>query len=253
MNGARRGVIAALLGCVTVAACTEVSTDPQVPVSLQFDSLPALAVVVGDTMRDGTLQPARLPVRAFSGNGSTVSDSQLRVLGIDTTSVKAFGLVNGLFLTGKVVTAAVRIVAQAGGLQSQTQTFAVVAAPTALTRSAASASDSIVSLPLDSVSRFVDTRVRVLRDTTPVNGLRVHFRVAAFPAALLDSVRLVGTDGRNATSALMTGGAALIRVKVYPKTGATGTDSVLLEASINALGASVPGSPLTFPIRLTVF
>jgi hypothetical protein len=250
VNRRGRGVIAALLGGTAFAACTDVSTDPQVPVSLQFDSLPALAVVVGDTMRDGTQRPARLPVRAFSGSGAPVSDSQLKVIGIDTGSVKAFGLVSGLFLTGKAVTASVRIVAQAGALQSQTQTFAVVDIPTTLSRTSTSVTDSIVSNPLDTVNRFVDTKVQVLTGTTALNGLRVRFRILNFPATLLDSVRLVSTDGKNATSALMSGGTALIRVKVYSKPGVRGADTVRVEASITARGVSVPGSPLTIPVRV---
>ena len=256
---AGRGAITALLVSASVAACTGVSTDPETPVSLQFDSLPALAVVVGDTMRGGDLLPARVPVRAFNGSGSAVSDGQLRLLGIDTTSVKAFEVISDLRLVGKVETPAVRIVAQSGSLQSQTQTFAVVPPPTGIVRTSA-AGDSIVYDRPDTAQRFRDVGVNVIRQVAPestlvsLNGLRVQFRVVSF-SALLDSVRLVGTGtGRNATSAIVTGGTATIRLKAYTKAGTTGQSGmVVLQALHRSRGAEIRGSPLTITVRLVPF
>lgn len=259
MTVARRGLIAVLLSCAVVAGCTDVSTDPQVPVSLQFDSLPALAVVVGDTMRGGDLLPARVPVRAFNGAGGAVSDTQLRIIGIDTGSVRAFTAIGGLRLVGRVETPAVRVVAQAGSLQSQTQTFAVVPRPTGLFN-IDSVGDTLVYDRPDTAQRFRDVsllvfrRVAVESTTVVLNGLRVRLRVVGFTTSLLDSVRIVGTaSGRDASSALVTDGAAKLRVKAYPKPGATGTGRIDLEASHRALGSEVPGSPLRFSIRLRRF
>ncbi|HYW50150.1 MAG TPA: hypothetical protein VE861_06075 [Gemmatimonadaceae bacterium] len=255
----RRGSTAALLFGATLAACTDVSTDPQVPVSLQFDSLPALAVVVGDTMRGGDLLPARVPVRAFSGSGAAVADTQLRLIGIDTTSVRAFTVIGGLQLVGVSEAPSVRIVAQAGSLQSQTQTFAVVPRPTGIVKSS-SVSDSIVYDRPDTAQRFADVGIQVLRRAAPesttvaLNGLRVRFRVVSFTTSILDSVRLVGTSsGRDASSAVMSSNAATLRVKAYTKAGATGTGVVTLEASHRALGRDVPGSPLQVTVRLKPF
>ena len=254
-----RGLAAALLAAAALNACTDVSTDPQVPVSLQFDSLPALAVVVGDTMRGGDLVPVAVPVRAFDGSGSIVSDSQVRLIGIDTTSVKAFRVIGGLRLVGTTETAAVRIVAQAGSLQSQTQTFAVVPAPTAMVTSN-TASDSIVYDRPDTALRFRDANVNVIRQVTPestlvsLNGLRVRMRVVSFSTTILDSVRLVGTgSGRPATSAVVTGGVAALRLKAYTRSGATGTGTVVLEASHRARGVEIAGSPLRITLRLVPF
>lgn len=254
-----RGVFAALLAGAVIAACTDVSTDPQVPVSLQFDSLPALAVVVGDTLRDGSLNPVRIPVMAFSGSGSIISDSALRVIGTDTASAKAFAVLPGLLLKGTTVNSAVRIVAQAGALQSQPQTFAVVPAPTSIVRDSVTATDSILSLvsvPIAAESAYVAKAravVRVRSGTTAVNGLRVAFRIVSFPTTLVDSMRLVQSPtgvARITNSALMRGDTATIHMQVFGKKGVAGTGSVVLEASIKALGVPVPGSPLTITMKL---
>lgn len=256
---ARRGLVAALLTAAALAGCTDVSTDPRVPLSLQFDSLPALAVVVGDTMRGADLLPAAIPVRAFDGNGGSVSDSQVRLIGIDSASVKAFKVISGLRLVGTTEIASVRIVAQAGSLQSQTQTFAVVPPPTGMVTSN-TAADSIVYDRPDTAQRFRDVSVNVIRQVVPestlvsLNGLRVRMRVVRFSTAILDSVRLVGTgSGRPATSAIITGGAATLRLKAYTKAGATGTGTVTLEASHRARGIEIPGSPLLITLRLVPF
>lgn len=251
---ARRGAVAALLLAAVVAGCTEVSTDPQVPVSLQFDSLPALAIVVGDTMRGADLLPARVPVKAFNGAGGVVSDTQIRLIGIDSSSVRSFRVISGLRLVAIAESPAVRIVAQAGSLQSQTQTFAVHPQPTGIGRG--TTTDSIVYNAVDTATRFRDitaTLGRVVPDSAQrlLDGLPIRFRVASFPAAILDSVRLVSpTGGRSITSALVTAGRATIRVKVYPKSGATGTGSLVVEATATALGVPVVGSPLALPVTL---
>lgn len=257
--GGVRGVAAALLTGAALLGCTDVSTDPQVPVSLQFDSLPALAVVVGDTMRGADLLPTAVPVRAFDGSGGSVSDSLVRLIGIDSTSIRAFSVISGLRLVGTREATSVRIVAQAGSLQSQTQTFAVVPAPTGMVTSN-TATDSIVYDRPDTALRFRDVSVNVIRRVVPestlvsLNGLRVKLRVVNFSSTILDSVRLVGTgSGRPATSAIVTGGAATLRLKAYTKSGATGTGTVTVEASHRARGADIPGSPGLITVRLVPF
>lgn len=255
----RRGIAAALLTFAALAGCTEVSTVPEVPLSLQFDSLPALAVVVGDTMRGATLAPASVPIRAFDGNGGVVSDSQLRLIGIDTTSVRAFRVIPGFRIVGLRETAAVRVVAQAGPLQSQTQTFAVVPVPTGIVKST-TVNDSIVYDRPDTSLRFADIGVNVVRQVVAestlvsLNGLRVGFTVDSFSRAILDSVRLVGTGtGRAATSAVVNAGAATLRLKAYTRAGVTGRGVVRLQVAHLTRGVPTAGTPFTLTVRLVPF
>jgi hypothetical protein len=231
-----------------------VGTDPQVPFSLQFDSLPAQAIVLGDTMRGEGLTPARVPVKVFNSSGGTVSDSAIVVRGIDTQSVNSFRVIGGLQLVGTRLSTAVRIVAQAGSLQSQTQTFAVVPRPRSII-AGDTTTDVIVYDFTDSTTRFRDITAALLDSTSAaVNGLRVRWRVASFSTAILDSVRLISpSGGRSIVSTVTTSGVATIRVKAYPKTGATGTGTIVVEASSAALGAPIPGSPLALTVRLAQF
>lgn len=255
----RRGICAALLTGAAIGGCTEISTDPQVPLSLQFDSLPALAVVVGDTMRGGDLLPARVPVRALNSSGGTVSDSQVRLIGIDTLSVKAFSVIGGLRLLGKAENATVRVVAQAGSLQSQTQTFAVVPRPTGIGVGSTEV-DSIVYDRSDTATRYRDVKVSIFRQAAPestavfLNGLRVRLRVVSFTDSILDSVRLVSaSSGKDAASTLMSAGLATLRLKAYTRRGARGKGLVTLEASHRAFGADIPRSPFRFTVALVPF
>lgn len=257
----RRGIAAALLtGAAVIAGCTDVSTDPQIPVSLQFDSLPALSVVVGDTVRGDSLEPARLGVRAFNGAGGIVGDSQVRIIGIDSASRSAFRMIDGLKLVGTAQNTSVRLVAQAGSLQSQIQTLAVIEAPTGIVKRSVGR-DSIMYDRVDTVNRFIDASVAVVRATgattrDSINGLRVRFRVVSFSSDLIDSVRLVSpTSGRSITSVLSTSKLATIRVKAYfSKVGLAGqSGSIVLEARTRVLGADVPGSPLRDTVALVPF
>ena len=244
-------MLAALLVSAAAAACTEVSTNPQFPVSLQFDSLPSGAVVVGDTMRGVDLLPAAIPARSFNAAGAALTDSLVRVIGIDTTSVKAFSIISGLKLVGRIITPSVSVVAQSGALQSQTQTFAVVPVPTQLGRFAADSAASVVYDEPDTSKRSVTVRAQLSADTVLLNGLRIKFRVVNFPNALLDSVRIVsGTPARDVTSAISVSGSASVTIRVYPKTAAQGSGLLTLEASSIALGRNVPQSPLRFTVKL---
>lgn len=251
----RRGAFAVLLVSAAVSACTGVSTDPQVPLALQFDSLPALAIVVGDTMRGDNLLPARLPVRAFDGNGTAMNDTVLRVIGIDSASAAAFTRISDLRLVARRESPTVRIVGQAGALQSQTLTFAVVPRPTGMVRTTA-ATDSLVYNRADTSQRFVDVGVNVVRQAAPestvvaLNGLRVRMRLVSFTDSILDSVRIVNTAGRSDVSSLVAGGAAKLTLKAYPKATARGRGTVTIEASHRALGVEIPGSPLRVTIPL---
>lgn len=258
MSTSGRGIVAALLGCAAVAACTGISTDPGIPLSIQFDSLPAQAVVVGDTMRGGDQLPARIALQAFNSSGTVVSDTQLRVIGIDTASTNAFEVISGLRIVGRTVAAAVRVVGQAGSLQSQTQTFAVHPRPTLLGIGDTLA-DSIVYDGIDTTKRFRDvsaTLYRKVGDSTArfLDGLRVRFRVASFTDSILDSVRILPTTGGRAiSSTLVTGGLATVKVKAYPKAGARGRGSVSVEATFSVFGRPVAGSPLLLPVTLVPF
>ena len=64
--------IAMLAASVLAFGCAELGTDPQVPVAIEFDSIPYPAVIAGDTMRDSMGVVARLGGVAYNLNGDVL-------------------------------------------------------------------------------------------------------------------------------------------------------------------------------------
>ena len=68
----------------SVFACTDISSDPHTVLSLQFDSLPAPGVAVGDTLRDTLGVVARPVVHAFNYQGDEIIPAPVFFLSPDT-------------------------------------------------------------------------------------------------------------------------------------------------------------------------
>src|SRR4051812_24537685 len=81
----------------TVVACTDVSGSSTSVLSLQFDTLPAPSVVVGDTLRDTTGAVVRPVVHAFNFKGSEIVPAPVYFLSPDSgvTVDSATGIVIG--------------------------------------------------------------------------------------------------------------------------------------------------------------
>jgi hypothetical protein len=239
VSGRERSRFAALLVATAFAACTEVDTAPDAVLSIQFDSLPAAAVVLGDTMRGGDLLAAPVRANAFNAAGDSLASRAVRLVPLDDSSATAFvyDSTRRLIVGARRISAA-RVVARAGDVQSQVQTFAVVPAPTRITRPDTVVRDSIIYNELLSTNRARDIAVFLARDSAgtlfPVNGLRVRFRLVRSPAAArFDSVRIVNSAGRATESVIQSGGAATLRVRVFPKPAyldSVFTDTLTVEA-----------------------
>jgi hypothetical protein len=246
-------VLAAALAAVTAAACTEVTTDPNSPVAIAFDSLPAPSVVAGDTMRDpetGAVVP--LAAQAFNSHGDSIHGVTFTFFPRDTGS--AIEIVDGNLLVGKTIRASqAGIVASLNGLQLP-QSIYVVPRPDALVQ----ATDSVPALVLivpdgpSNVSKD-SLRVRVRHDTTTadtvVRSWIVHFEITDSAKTLADSVRLVNDAGIASTvDTTDASGLASRKVRVFAKAGtSTGTtDSVVVFARSSYRGAQLPGSAVRF-------
>ena len=114
--------------CVIVAlcACTEVGTDPSVPVAIEIDRPPLPAIEAGDSLRDtlGVAQP--LVARALNSRNEVIADAPIRFLALRDSIVavdSTTGLVAGL-RAGEA-----DVVARVAGLQSVRLPLRVVDAP----------------------------------------------------------------------------------------------------------------------------
>ncbi len=268
---------AALLGGAA-AACTDVPSDPNTPISIEFDTtmLPSLAIVDGDTLRDaqGNVAPLRAVVRNV--NGAVIENASVTFVIPDSAAASQtlnVHLVNGdtvvsngasdpkIFSSSRVV----RLVAAIGNLQAASLELAVVLRPSALQRtSAASIPPIVYGTNGDTADLYSDSLgVRVVRGAngdTGVRRIRVQYRILDSAHATVDSVRITrDTTGRDSSSIATANesGFASRRLRIRGKPAGAGVpevDTVVVEARV-ILGprpADVLG-PVQFliPVRST--
>ena len=74
----RRPLFLCAVACLSALACADVSGSSTSVLSIQFDSLAAPSVVVGDTLRDTTGAVIVPVVRAFNFNGDEITPVTVR-------------------------------------------------------------------------------------------------------------------------------------------------------------------------------
>ena len=260
----------ALVVALASGACSEATTDPNSPVAIAFDSLPAPSIVVGDTLRDAlTGLVAPLTAQAFNSKGAPIANPNFTYFTRDTTG--ALRVVDGnLLVAGDTAhDATIPLIASLNGLQLQ-QKIDIVRRPDSLVQ----AFDSVPTFTLvvpDDPSNVTpgaltpDTmKVRVVHDSSgvlqPVKSWVVFYDVAYAAPKLADSVRIVaaGTSGTvrsappSAVDTTDASGYASRRVRVFAKAGTeVGTrDSVIVNISATYRGVPLAGSPVKVVLRV---
>ena len=268
--------LAAAASLAGAAACTDVPSDPNTPVSIEFDTtmLPSPSVITSDTLRDaeGNVAPLRAIVRDINGNtivgapvefiipDSAAAGQTLNVHVVNGDTVVAGPVADPAIFTGS---RQVRIVASIGNLQTAPVNLPVVLLPQRLNRTSADSIVGVITYGDNGASTRSDTTklysdslgVRVVRGATAdtgVRGIRVLYRILDPAPEALDSVRLVrDTTGRDSSSAAVTNdaGYASRRIRVRGKAGAA-PDTVVVEARVVLRPGTVLG-PVRFrvPVR----
>jgi hypothetical protein len=243
-----RWIAAAMLFTLALA-CTEFNTNPNAVIAVSLDPPMMPAVVAGDTLRDTNGVAQRLRGTAYNFHGDTLM-YRVKYLAIDGgVVVDTFGFVIG----DTARPSAIRLLADAGGLQTQPVRLFVVPKPTrvAVTDSV----DTLVASPRDTT---VALMLQVLHDSVttagpvadPVQGYIVSFAIQQpISGPPLDTVQaqLVNANGQRGwvdTTAI--DGTATQRIRVLP--GAV--DSVIVLATVKYKGANVAGSPARFALRV---
>jgi hypothetical protein len=270
-HASRARALRRLTGLVVVfvagaaAACTEVTSNLDAPVSVSFDVLPAPAVVfddtatthefidvqhaVGDTMRDinGVATPLR-PI-AYNVRGKRLPDQPFTYLVSDTTAslvVTAEGYV--IALKGRPT--AVPVIAKLPGLPDVQTLIYITSRPDSVEPVAASL-DTVRIFPTDSALRTPEGLVRVLHDTVqgttaatvPVGRYLVELAIVNAAPTLAESVSFV-TPAPRQTSIDTTDASGIAGrvVRVKPRTGlAAGLkpDSIVVTATVRYRGRVV--------------
>lgn len=247
MSRSRSYVVAALVvsTLTSALACTDISTDPNAVLSLQFDTLPAPAVVVGDTLRD-TLGVVVLPVvHAFNFQGDEIVPAP--VFFVSPDSGVTVDSASGAIVGDSLRSTPARIVANVGTLQA-IQKVAVTLRPDTI--APANALDSLLySVSDDSKNQSHDLTVSLRHGVAPTDSAVpswiVSFAIVSQHKAGL--VELVNDAGKpSVVDTTDASGIAGRQIRLHPVNldSVTQTDSVIIDATAKFHGAPVSGSPV---------
>jgi hypothetical protein len=238
---------------IVVAACIDLSTDPDEIVAIEFVDLPWPSVVAGDTLRDSSGAVAPLVARLFDGDGDVVP-GPVEFITQETSIHVVLGdrLVADDTATGKA-----GIFASTTGVQSIVRQIEIVAAPDSI------AADGTI-VPLDwvvpddpqlNVSQPLGVRVY----TAAGAGVRswvIRFQLEAggrqIPESDTTQIYLVADNGRPSyadTTDLSGKASRRLRLRVVP--GLVPPDSAVITVSAAYRGIPLTGSPvrLVLPLR----
>lgn len=241
-----------LVACTALAlGCADINTDPQSVASMGIDTIPSPAVVTHDSLRD-TLGVARpLHATAYNPQGDALTNVPIRFLAADSGAF--VDSATGYVIGGNVRSTPVRIIAEAGGLQTMADTVWVVPAPDSIVAQnpsdtlAYSLSDSTLNVSSGFVVKVLHRNGTATPD--PVRGWIVSYRIVAPADTLL--AQLVGDNGRGArVDTTASDGTASRRIRVRPIRLGASTDSVIVEAMVRYRGVPISGAPLRFVLQV---
>jgi hypothetical protein len=248
----RSAAIATTLTFVAAMAlgCGDVSGGSGSVLSIQFDSLGAPGVVLGDSLRDTTGAVIHLVAHAYNFSGDEIVPSpawfQSPDSGISVDS--ATGIV-----VGDSLRTAARIIATVGGLQA-IQRVDVTLRPDLIV--AVDGFDSLSYSVIDSTKNFSPMLTVKLSHGVAPNDSAVRSYIVSFSIVSESDPNLavLVNDGRklsviDTTDANGTAGRALYIHPDLIRT-ADGVDSVIVNASARYRGALVNGSPVRLVLKV---
>jgi hypothetical protein len=236
---------------VAAFACEDLSGSSTSVLSIQFDSLAAPAVVVGDTLRDTSGVIALPVVRAFNFKGSEIPSPPVRFLAPDSgVSVDS---ITGIIVGDSLRSTPARIIATVGNLQA-TQQLDVTLRPDFI-----AAGDSLDSLSFS----LIDTTQNVsppltirLSHASPPSDTAVKSYIVSFSIVSQSNPQLAElvNDAKKPSSVDTTdaSGIAGRAIRLHPLflSSTSPTDSIIVNASARYRGALVSGSPVRLVLRV---
>lgn len=264
MQSSRRAFLIAAL----VSACADPGTGAGGVLSISLQSQSSPGIVVGDTLRDSLGRATSLRVIAYGGGGlnDTVSGARIRFVPLDTfsrfdTLGHAIGVTRDTSANKRKGTT--RFVADVNGLQTPAQALFITLRPDQVVRRTATPATItyVPGITADTANRTTMLEVRIRHDRTGeartvaadtvVAGFLVWYEVIGAVPVFVDSLKLVG-DASSRTHADTTddSGIAGRRLKIWPKAGATGSDSLRVRAHVYYRSAEVSGAPIDWVVRL---
>lgn len=236
---------------IAALACGDVSGSSTSVLSIQFDSLAAPSVVVGDTLRDTTGVVIVPVVHAFNFQGNEILPAPVRFVSPDS----------GVFvdsLTGVVVADSLRstparIVATVGRLQA-IQRVDVTLRPDSL--AAVNGFDSLSYSLLDSTLNVSPLLTAKLTHGVVPNDSAVKSYIVSFAIVSQSNPQLgqLVNDAQKPSHVDTTdaGGIAGRAIRLHPLflSSATAVDSIIVNATAKYRGVQVKGSPVRLVLKV---
>lgn len=238
-------------------ACSEIGTDPAVPVAIEIDPPTAPAIALGEMSRDTTGAISGINARALNSSNDVIADAPLRFVALrNDSAVIAVDSITGVVTALRVGDA--DVVARVNGLQSIRLTVRVVVGPDTVFPGTALV-DSVLYGLADDTARTL--RVTVARRAT-VSGRdtllgvpfwRVRYTIVQPPdlGANTDTTRVYIANESNRVSRVDTtdaSGVASRRIR-FPLAVVSDTARRTFVTEVVVLrpdGTALPGAPLLF-------
>jgi len=247
----RRAPIGLALCWLAAIACGDVSGSSTSVLSIQFDSLAAPSVVVGDTLRDTTGAVIVPVVHAFNFRGAEIVPAPVRFLSPDSGVV--VDSLRGIVVADSLRSTPARIVATAGTLQA-VQKVDVTLRPDLI--SAVNGFDSLSYSLFDSTLNVSPRLTVKLTHGVAPNDSTVKSYIVSFAIVSQSNPQLgqlVDDTGKPSVVATTdANGMAGRAIRLHPLflTSATTVDSIVVNATAKYRGARVSGSPVRLVLKV---
>jgi hypothetical protein len=247
----RADPIAFALCWLAALACGDVSGSSTSVLSIQFDSLAAPSVVVGDTLRDTTGMVILPVVHAFNFKGEEILPAPVRFVSPDSGVV--VDSLTGIVFADSLRSTPARIVATVGTLQA-IQKVDITLRPDTL--AAVNGLDSLSYSLLDStlnVSPLLTVKLThgVAPNDSAVKSYIVSFAIVSQSNPQLG--QLVNSAQKPSVVATTdANGIAGSAIRLHPLflSSATTVDSIIVNATAKYRGVQVRGSPVRLVLKV---
>jgi hypothetical protein len=233
-------------------ACTDLSGSSTSVLSIQFDSLAAPSVVVGDTLRDTTGVVIVPVVHVFNFDGEEISSVPVRFLSPDTGVV--VDSITGIVVGDSLRSTPARIVATVGTLQA-IQKVEVTLRPDFITalHDRDSLSYSAIDTTLNVTSEQTMLTIKLTHDVAP-NDSVVKSYIVSFAIVEQSDPRLaelVNNAGKpSVVDTTDANGVAGRRIRLHPLFLTSEVDSIIVNATAKFRGTPVSGSPVRLVLKV---
>lgn len=237
------------LSWFAVLACTDLSGSSTPVLSIQFDSLAAPSVVVGDTLRDTTGTVIIPVVHAFNSDGDEITSVPVRFQSPDSGVV--VDSITGIIIGDSLRSTPARIVATVGSLQA-IQRLDLTLRPdlAAGFHDRDSLSYSLLDTTLN-VSPQLSIKLThgVAPDDSVVKSYIVSFAIVSQSNPQLGE--LINDAGKpSVVDTTDTNGVAGRAIRLHPLFITAAVDSIIVNATARYRGSEISGSPVRLVLKV---